>query len=146
MFILEGNVVDLGTYSNCQGVAEARSGSRYGPPRWVLSVIFWLPVFTDALPLKALIVFGTAHLLMNSIRIALIGLTVDWGASRWLKACSRMRLKAGIFLVVSVYCVEIWLIENCFPEWATGGCDGVSVAEWCVCQTPAGALEIFCHY
>jgi exosortase D (VPLPA-CTERM-specific) len=76
---LEGNVIDLGSYQ--LEVAEACSGLRYLFPLMTLSVIIaytfggamWkrIVVFLSSIPLTVL---------MNSIRIGIIGITVDrWG-------------------------------------------------------------------
>ena len=76
---LEGNVIDLGTYQ--LEVAEACSGLRYLFPLMTLSfmVAYW---FGGPLWKRALVFLSSIPItvLMNSIRIGLIGITVDgWG-------------------------------------------------------------------
>jgi len=76
---LEGNVIDLGAYQ--LEVAEACSGLRYLFPLMTLSVLI---AYTFGGPLwKRAIVFLSSiplTVLMNSVRIGIIGITVDrWG-------------------------------------------------------------------
>jgi len=76
---LEGNVIDLGTYQ--LEVAQACSGLRYLFPLMTLSVLI---AYTFGGPLwKRAIVFLSSiplTVLMNSVRIGIIGITVDrWG-------------------------------------------------------------------
>jgi exosortase D (VPLPA-CTERM-specific) len=77
--LLEGNIIDLGTYQ--LQVAEACSGLRYLFPLMTLAFIvaylfrgpLWkrIAIFLASIPITVL---------MNSLRIALIGITVDrWG-------------------------------------------------------------------
>jgi len=76
---LEGNVIDLGNYK--LQVVEACSGLRYLLPLLVLGVIAAY-LFRAAAWKRIVLVVSTLPmtLLMNSLRIALIGVTVDrWG-------------------------------------------------------------------
>jgi len=76
---LEGNVIDLGTYK--LEVAEACSGLRYLLP--LMTLAFLLACFFRAPAWKRVAVFLSSipiTLLMNSLRIAAIGIMVDrWG-------------------------------------------------------------------
>jgi len=78
---LEGNVIDLGTYK--LEVAQACSGLRYLLP--LMTLAFLLACFFRAAPWKRVVVFLSGipiTLLMNSLRIAAIGIMVDrWGPS-----------------------------------------------------------------
>ena len=109
---LEGNVIDLGTYK--LQVAEACSGLRYLFP--LLSFSFLVACFyRRALPLKALIVASALPitLLMNSIRIALIGLTVDWWGIQMAEGVLHAFEGWVIFLgCLGLLALEIWLIEK----------------------------------
>jgi len=76
---LEGNVIDLGTYQ--LEVAEACSGLRYLFPLMTLSFMVAY-VFGGPMWKRALVFLSSIPItvLMNSIRIGLIGITVDrWG-------------------------------------------------------------------
>jgi exosortase D (VPLPA-CTERM-specific) len=78
---LEGNVIDLGTYK--LEVAEACSGLRYLLP--LMTLAFLMACFFRAAAWKRVVVFLASipiTLLMNSLRIAAIGVMVDrWGPS-----------------------------------------------------------------
>ena len=77
--LLEGNVIDLGTYQ--LQVAEACSGLRYLFPLMTLAFLIAY-LFRGALWKRALIFLSSIPItvLMNSLRIAVIGTTVDrWG-------------------------------------------------------------------
>jgi exosortase D (VPLPA-CTERM-specific) len=78
---LEGNVIDLGTYK--LEVAEACSGLRYLLP--LMTLAFLMACFFRAAAWKRALVFLSSipiTLLMNSLRIAAIGVMVDrWGPS-----------------------------------------------------------------
>ena len=77
---LQGNVVDLGSYQ--LEVAEACSGLRYLFPLMTLSFLVAY-LFQGALWKRALIFLSSVPItiLMNSLRIGLIGITVDrWGS------------------------------------------------------------------
>lgn len=78
---LEGNVIDLGTYK--LEVAEACSGLRYLLP--LMTLAFLMACFFRAAVWKRVAVFLSSlpiTLLMNSLRIAAIGVMVDrWGPS-----------------------------------------------------------------
>lgn len=78
---LQGNVIDLGSYK--LEVAEACSGLRYLLPLMTLS--FLMACFYRAAVWKRLVLFLSSipiTVLMNSLRIALIGVMVDrWGPS-----------------------------------------------------------------
>ena len=78
---LEGNVIDLGTYK--LQVVEACSGLRYLFPLMVLGFLAAY-MFRAALWKRVLVVASTVPLtiLINSLRIALIGVTVEhWGGA-----------------------------------------------------------------
>ena len=109
---LEGNIIDLGSYK--LQVAEACSGLRYLFP--LLSFSFLVACFyRRGLLLKAIIVFSALPitLLMNSIRIAIIGLTVDlWGihmAEGVLHAFEGWVIFIGC---LGMLALEIWVIER----------------------------------
>ena len=78
---LEGNVIDLGSYK--LEVAEACSGLRYLLP--LMTLAFLMACFFRAAAWKRALVFLSSipiTLLMNSLRIAAIGVMVDrWGPS-----------------------------------------------------------------
>jgi exosortase D (VPLPA-CTERM-specific) len=78
---LQGNVIDLGSYK--LEVAEACSGLRYLLPLMTLS--FLMACFYRTAVWKRLVLFLSSipiTVLMNSLRIALIGIMVDhWGTS-----------------------------------------------------------------
>jgi exosortase D (VPLPA-CTERM-specific) len=78
---LQGNVIDLGNYK--LEVAEACSGLRYLLPLMTLS--FLMACFYRAAVWKRVVLFLSSipiTVLMNSLRIALIGIMVDhWGTS-----------------------------------------------------------------
>lgn len=78
---LQGNVIDLGAYK--LEVAEACSGLRYLLP--LMTLAFLIAYFYRAAFWKRTVVFLSSipvTLLMNSLRIGIIGVTVDrWGIS-----------------------------------------------------------------
>jgi exosortase D (VPLPA-CTERM-specific) len=77
---LEGNVIDLGSYQ--LEVAQACSGLRYLFPLMTLSVIIAY-TFGGAFWKRAIVFLASIPLtvLMNSVRIGIIGITVDrWGS------------------------------------------------------------------
>jgi exosortase D (VPLPA-CTERM-specific) len=78
--LLEGNVIDLGTYK--LEVAEACSGLRYLLP--LMTLAFLIGCFYRGAVWKRVLVFLSSiplTLVMNSLRIAIIGVTVDrWGS------------------------------------------------------------------
>jgi exosortase D (VPLPA-CTERM-specific) len=79
--LLEGNVIDLGTYK--LEVAEACSGLRYLFPLMTLSFIVAY-LFRGALWKRAIVFLSSIPItvIMNSLRIGLIGVTVDrWGTA-----------------------------------------------------------------
>jgi exosortase D (VPLPA-CTERM-specific) len=77
---LEGNVIDLGGYK--LQVAEACSGLRYLFPLMTLG--FLMGYFYKGAPWKRIVLFLSSipiTVLMNSLRIGLVGVTVDrWGS------------------------------------------------------------------
>ncbi len=76
---LEGNVIDLGGYK--LQVAEACSGLRYLFP--LMTIGFLMAYFYKGAPWKRIVVFVSSipiTVLMNSLRIGMIGVTVEhWG-------------------------------------------------------------------
>ncbi len=90
---LEGNVVDLGTMQ--LQVAEACSGLRYLFPLMTLSFLIGY-LFNGPLWKRALIFFVSIPItvLMNSLRIGVIGITVEYWGRAWPKECC-MISKAG---------------------------------------------------
>lgn len=78
--LLEGNIIDLGSYQ--LEVAQACSGLRYLFPLMTLALILAY-LFRGAMWKRALIFFSSMPItvVMNSIRIGFIGITVDrWGS------------------------------------------------------------------
>src|SRR5215467_10863397 len=77
--LLEGNVIDLGNYK--LEVAEACSGLRYLFP--LMTIGFLIAYFYKGATWKRIVLFFSSipiTVVMNSLRIAIIGVTVDrWG-------------------------------------------------------------------
>lgn len=138
---LSGNVIDLGTYK--LQVVEACSGLRYLFPLTSFSFLvaylyqgpFWIKAisFLSALPITVM---------MNSFRIAVIGVTVDlWGIEM---AEGFLHSFEGWFIFIAclfLLFMEIWVLNYVHTKkWALADCfdfDRVSVAT--LEQTGAGA-------
>lgn len=110
--LLEGNVIDLGSYK--LQVAEACNGLRYLFPLTALGFIAAC-VFNGS-PWKRAVIFLSAipiTILMNSFRIGVIGLTVD----RWGRMAAEGFLHQFEGWVVFMACVavlvgEMWLLAR----------------------------------
>ncbi len=104
--LLEGNVIDLGTYK--LQVVEACSGLRYLFPLMTLGFIAVF-FYRDALWKKAVIFLSTIPITigMNSLRIGIIGVTVEY----WGKAMAEGFLHDFEGWVVFMLCTLVLLAE-----------------------------------
>jgi exosortase D (VPLPA-CTERM-specific) len=129
--LLEGNVIDLGSYK--LEVAEACSGLRYLFPLmtlgFVMAYLFQAPLW------KRLVVFLASvpvTILMNSLRIGLVGVTVDrWGTGAaegalhdfegWILFMASTAVLVGIVVALNRmgYTRRPWR-ESFGLEWARG--------------------------
>lgn len=113
---LEGNVIDLGSMK--LQVVEACSGLRYLFSLMVLSLL--VAYFYRARIWKRVLVFLSAipvTLLMNSLRIALVGVTVDHYGKRAAEGILHDFEGVTIFVgCVAVLLAEIWLLNRLSGE------------------------------
>lgn len=108
---LEGNVIDLGTYK--LQVIDACSGLRYLFPLLVFGFI--LTYFYKARLWKRILVIFSAipvTIIMNSLRIALIGVTVDQWGEQMAEGVLHDFEGWVVFMLSSVILVaEMWLLN-----------------------------------
>ena len=113
---LEGNVIDLGTYK--LEVAEACSGLRYLLPLMTLS--FLMACFFNVRLWKRIVLFLSSipiTLLMNSLRIAAIGVMVDhWGASMAEGLVHEVQGWMMFMFSVGILLIEIMLLSRIGPD------------------------------
>ena len=110
---LEGNVIDLGTYQ--LQVAEACSGLRYLLP--LMTLAFLLACFFRAPLWKRIVLFAASipvAVLMNSLRIGLIGITVEFGGQKMAEGLLHFfegwvvfMLSTGVLLLVAAALARI---------------------------------------
>jgi exosortase D (VPLPA-CTERM-specific) len=113
---LEGNVIDLGSYK--LEVAEACSGLRYLLPLMTLS--FLMACFFNVQLWKRIVLFLSSipiTLLMNSLRIAAIGVMVDhWGASMAEGLLHEVQGWMMFMLSIGILLMEIMLLSRIGPD------------------------------
>ena len=98
---LEGNVIDLGTYQ--LQVAEACSGLRYLFPLMTLAFMIAY-VFRGPMWKRALVFLSSipVTVLMNSLRIGVIGITVDHWGTRMAEGLLHEFEGWGVFMISTV--------------------------------------------
>lgn len=109
---LEGNVIDLGTYK--LEVAEACNGLRYLFPLMTFGLIAAY-FFKVALWKRAVLFASTIPItiIMNSVRIGLIGVTVEyWGPSMAEGLLHDFEGWVMFMLCTGVLALEMWLLTN----------------------------------
>jgi exosortase D (VPLPA-CTERM-specific) len=109
---LEGNVIDLGSYK--LEVAEACSGLRYLLP--LMTLAFLMACFYRAVLWKRIVLFLASipiTLLMNSLRIAAIGLMVDrWGPAMAEGLLHQVQGWMMFMLSISVLMLVVMLLSR----------------------------------
>src|SRR5579859_3034817 len=116
---VEGNVIDLGGYK--LQVAEACSGLRYLFPLMTLG--FLMAYFYKGAPWKRLVLFLSSipiTVLMNSIRVGIIGITVEHGGIRMAEGFLHEFQGWMIFMISTVLMIaEIALLNRVGHESGT---------------------------
>lgn len=126
----EGNVIDLGRYQ--LNVVEACSGVRYLFP--MLSLSFLLAyMFKAAWWKRGVVFFSTipVSILLNGLRLALIGVTVNQWGSRMAEGFIHDFEGFVVFVSgVMILLLEIWVLRKIGVNGGELRFDGVRLPEW----------------
>jgi len=108
----DGNIIDLGTQK--LQVVEACSGLRYLFP--LMSFSFLIAFLLDDKMWKRIFIFLSAipiTIAMNSLRIAIVGILVNWGGSEMAEGLIHDLEGWMIFLIcITILMIEVWILTH----------------------------------